>query len=125
MGGYKITDTTHSGRPVWKSSFREDRYLFYSGISILLERYNNELFIPIFQDDWSRWVVWKEVSNTGAYIMSKKKDLVFLPERGWQYAGDAWEDDNTLRVIGKIILCCDPTNRELLISRIQLLHCLT
>ena len=31
MGVYKITNITHSGRPVWQSTVREDRYLFYNG----------------------------------------------------------------------------------------------
>ena len=79
--------------------------MFYSGISILLERYNNELFIPIFQDDWSRWVIHYEVSNTGAYIISKKQGLVFLPVRGWLYPDGTWQDDDTLTVTGKHISC--------------------
>ena len=33
MGVYKITNITHSGRPVWQSTVREDRYLFYNGNS--------------------------------------------------------------------------------------------
>ena len=33
MGVYKITNITHSGRPVWQSRVREDRYLFYDGIT--------------------------------------------------------------------------------------------
>ena len=31
MGVYKITNITHSGRPVWQSTVREDRYFFYNG----------------------------------------------------------------------------------------------
>ena len=31
MGVYKITNITHSGRPVWQSTVREDIYLFYNG----------------------------------------------------------------------------------------------
>ena len=31
MGVYKITNITHSGRPVWQSTVREDRYLLYNG----------------------------------------------------------------------------------------------
>ena len=34
MGVYKITNRTHSGRPVWQSTVREDRYLFYNGNNI-------------------------------------------------------------------------------------------
>ena len=33
MGVYKITNIIHSGRPVWQSTVREDRYLFYNGIT--------------------------------------------------------------------------------------------
>ena len=35
MGVYKITNITHSGRPVWQSSVREDRFLFYNGNLII------------------------------------------------------------------------------------------
>ena len=35
MGVYKITNITHSGRPVWQSTVREDRYLLYNGIKRL------------------------------------------------------------------------------------------
>ena len=35
MGVYKITNITHSGRPVWQSTVREDRYLLYNGTAIL------------------------------------------------------------------------------------------
>ena len=31
LGVYKKTYQIHSGRPVWKSTFRDDRFLFYSG----------------------------------------------------------------------------------------------
>ena len=30
MGVYKITNTTHSDRPVWQSTERENRYIFYN-----------------------------------------------------------------------------------------------
>ena len=36
MGVYKITDNSHSGRPVWQSSVQEDGYLFYDGITTFL-----------------------------------------------------------------------------------------
>ena len=32
LGVYMKTNMTHSGRPVWKSTVRDDRYLFYNGI---------------------------------------------------------------------------------------------
>ena len=61
----------------------------------------------MYQGDWSRWVVYSEVSNDLAYIQSKKQGLVYLPVRGWQYAGggDTWQDDDTLTVTGKHISC--------------------
>ena len=31
MGVYKISNITHSGRPVWQNTVLEDRYLFYNG----------------------------------------------------------------------------------------------
>ena len=31
LGGYRVTGFTHSGRPVWQSSVRDDRFLFYNG----------------------------------------------------------------------------------------------
>ena len=31
LGVYKITNITHSGRPVWQSTVRKDRYLIYNG----------------------------------------------------------------------------------------------
>ena len=36
MGVYKITNITHSGRPVWQSTVREDRYLLYNGNIIII-----------------------------------------------------------------------------------------
>ena len=38
MGVYKKTTRTLSGRPVWQSSVRPDRYLFYHGKTIYLEK---------------------------------------------------------------------------------------
>ena len=31
LGVYKRTNMTHSGRPVWQSTVRDDRFLFYNG----------------------------------------------------------------------------------------------
>ena len=64
--------------------------------------------LHIFQGSTSNWIVNDEVDeNTGAYIKSKKKRLIFLPVRGWQYAGGGWPDDDTLTltVTGKYISC--------------------
>ena len=35
MGVYKITNITHSGRPVWQSRVRGDRYLVYNGNNMI------------------------------------------------------------------------------------------
>ena len=43
------------------------------------------------------------VEDTGAYIKSKKKGQTYIPQRGWQYAGGGWPDDETLTVIGNNI----------------------
>ena len=43
MGVYKITNRTHSGRPVWQSTVRDDRYLFYNGIEKFVVVYNSEM----------------------------------------------------------------------------------
>ena len=32
LGVYMKTNKTHSDRPVWQSTDRDDRYLFYNGI---------------------------------------------------------------------------------------------
>ena len=34
MGVYKKTYQIHSGRPVWKSTVKDDRFLFYNGKNI-------------------------------------------------------------------------------------------
>ena len=36
LGVYKITNITHNGRPVWQSTVREDRYLFYNGLNSII-----------------------------------------------------------------------------------------
>ena len=33
LGAYKMLSKTHSGRPVWQSTERPDRYLLYNGIT--------------------------------------------------------------------------------------------
>ena len=59
------------------------------------------------EGDWSSWVTYYEVSNGGASIVSKKEGLVYIPERGWQYAdgNGGLMDDETLTVIGKHMSC--------------------
>ena len=47
-----------------------------------------------FQGDDSQWVVYSEVSNDLAYIKSKKKGLIFLPELGWQYFDSEYDHAN-------------------------------
>ena len=47
------------------------------------------------------------MKNTGAYIKSKKRGLVYIPVEGWQY-GDSngdWLDDDSLIVAGKYNIC--------------------
>ena len=46
MGVYKITNITHSGRPVWQSTVRESRYFLYNG-NIKVYQYN-ECQLSIF-----------------------------------------------------------------------------
>ena len=43
MGVYKITNITHSGRPVWQSIVR-DRYLFYNGNNVINSLKNTIIF---------------------------------------------------------------------------------
>ena len=55
----------------------------------------------------SRWVVYDEVTEVPvSFIQSKKEDLVFPPETGWEYYD--WDDENwheafSLTVTGKPI----------------------
>ena len=43
LGVYMRTKMTHSDRPVWQSTVRDDRYLFYNGIEKFLVVYNSEM----------------------------------------------------------------------------------
>ena len=36
LGVYKITNFTYNTRPVWQSTAREDRYLFYKGLNSVI-----------------------------------------------------------------------------------------
>ena len=46
LGVYKKTYQIHSGRPVWKSTVKDDRFLFYNGKNIkYLEGHEN---LPVF-----------------------------------------------------------------------------
>ena len=47
MGVYKITNITHSDRPVWQSTVRDDRYLFYHGNNMIIA--NNYQFFKYFK----------------------------------------------------------------------------
>ena len=106
MGVYKITNRTHSGRPVWQSTVRDDRYLFYNGMIICLQLLCNHYVISIYEGNKSEWIIRKEASNGGAYIKSMKRGLVYIPVRGWQYAdASIWQDDDTLTVTGKKTSC--------------------
>ena len=44
LGVYKRTNMTNSGRPVWQSTVRDDRYLFYNGIEKFVLVYNLEMY---------------------------------------------------------------------------------
>ena len=44
LGVYKRTNMTHSGRPVWQSTVRDDRYLFYDGSEKFVLVYNSEMY---------------------------------------------------------------------------------
>jgi len=79
MGVYKKTTQTWSGRPVWRHTGRDDRFLFYDG-------------------DATRWVIHNEVTNGRAHIQSKNSALIDIPQTGWQYSDSGWHDDNTLTV---------------------------
>merc|ERR1711953_331342 len=65
MGVYKRTSKTWSGRPVWKHTGRDDRFLFYHGA-------------------WFRWVIDDNVDNGPVYIQSKKKGQINIPPTEWQ-----------------------------------------
>ena len=95
---------THSDRPVWQNTARDDGYLFYKSIEkvfVSLQFWN-----VIFPGRTSSWIVNDAVDeNTGAYIRSKKKGQTYIPVGGWQY-GDGtgtWPDDDTLSVTGNIV----------------------
>jgi len=80
MGVYKRTPQTWSGRPVWKHTIRDDRFLFYHGA-------------------WFRWVIDNNVDNGPVYIQSKISDQINIPPTEWQYnKGGTFHDDNTLTV---------------------------
>ena len=93
---------THSGRPVWQNTARDDGYLFYKSIEkvfVSLQFWN-----VIFPGQTLDWIVNDAVDeNTGAYIQSKKKGLTYIPVGGWQYgsAGVGYDDD-TLSVTGNM-----------------------
>ena len=60
----------------------------------------------MYEGNISEWIVRKEASNGGAYIKSKKRGQVYLPVRGWLYAGGGggvWQADDTLTITGKYI----------------------
>ena len=94
---------THSCRPVWQSTVRDDRYLFYNGIQKFF--FSLQLRNVIFPGLTSSWIVSFAVdNNTGAYIKSKKRGQTYIPVGGWKY-GDGvggWLDDDTLSVTGNM-----------------------
>ena len=93
---------THSGRPVWQSTVRHDRYLFYNGIE---KFFLGSYFSLIYPGLTSSWIVNYAVDdNTGAYIQSKKKGQTYIPVGGWLYGDETgtWSDDDTLSVTGNM-----------------------
>ena len=43
LGVYMKTNIVHSGRPVWQSTVRDDRYLFYNGSEMFFLAYYYEM----------------------------------------------------------------------------------
>ena len=87
---------------MWQNVVRDDRYLFYDGN----ERFFFSLTFRnvIFPGKTSEWIVNDAVDeNTGAYIKSNKKGLIYIPVGGWQYSDNGpWRDDDTLSVTGNM-----------------------
>ena len=50
------------------------------------------------------WVIYKSVSSGYAYIISKNRGLINIPETGWLISDDGWQEDNSLSVTGRNIL---------------------
>ena len=103
LGVYKRTSQTWAGRPVWQSTVRDDRFLFYHGSIMFLNNLLNVIWT--FIGGWLRWVIDDDISNDGAYIQSKNTGLINIPESGWEFNNGTFQEDNTMRVTGKNIYC--------------------
>ena len=64
----------------------------------------NYKFIVINTSGGGDWVIDDNVDNGGAYIRSKNKHLINLPQNGWEYiSNNEWYDDTTMQVKGNYI----------------------
>ena len=98
LGLYKMTETFHSGRPVWHKTAPPDRYLLYNGklISFSLKHHSQTV---TSSGQYSEWVISEEVSDTGGSVVkSRERGLTEVPQTGWQYYLAGWRDDPTLAV---------------------------
>ena len=90
LGAFRRTNLTHLGRPVWRSTLRDDRFFFYNAHQGL---------------DESKWIVASspEVGQTEPYLKSHKAGLTYIPARGWACSGvsGAWYEDDLLTVTGR------------------------
>ena len=94
LGIYKKTNLSQQGRPVWRSTVREDRYLLYNG----KQRTENS-------DTHWKWIVSSsqdQVGETEVYLRSVKAGLTYIPVRGWACSlSGEWYDDDLLTVRGE------------------------
>jgi len=112
MGVYKITNWTRYGRPVWQSTWRDDRFLFYTSGKCHQDYLDHSSCRGGYLPHVSRWVIDDTLSrgyqNNHPLIESKNSDLINIPQNGWRwgryYSHDRsvprwiWNDDITLRV---------------------------
>ena len=119
MGVYKITNWTRYGRPVWQSTWRDDRFLFYTSGKCHQDYLHHSSCRGGYLPHVSRWVIDDTLSrsyrdqNNHPLIESKNSDLINIPQNGWRwgryYSHDRsvprwiWNDDITLRVTGNNI----------------------
>ena len=81
LGVYeKMTNITHSGRPVWQSTSRDDRYLLYQGKLIIY------IIIHWIIPKGYFWYINNQISENGEKrIRSERKGQLLVPEQGWNY----------------------------------------
>ena len=105
MGLYKITETFHSDRPVWRNTATPHRYLLYNG---KLVSFRGEFLCKCeCSGKCAEWVISEEVSDAGSIVKSKERGLTSLPETGWQYYLAGWQDDPTLAVTPQQLVWSD------------------